>query len=127
MTTWITICDTCKRTDWDARAPGRTDGEALAELIETAAAAQPEVRTRRHSCLMGCTSGCNVTVQAAGKITYTLGDFEASGEAAEAIVGYAALHAVSDSGQVPYKTWPQGVKGHFVTRHPPLPPEDDTP
>ena len=34
---------------------------------------------------------------------------------------YAALHAASDSGTVPYRDWPAAVKGHFVTRHPPLP------
>ena len=121
MTTWITICDTCKRSDWEDRAPGRTDGEALADLVEAAAGIRDGVRTRRHSCLMGCARGCNVTIQAAGKIAYTLGDFEADMTAAEAIADYAALHANSTSGQVPYKTWPQGVKGHFVTRHPPLP------
>ena len=39
----------------------------------------------------------------------------------EAVAGYAALHAESAGGQVPYRQWPQGVKGHFTTRHPPLP------
>ena len=33
MTTWITICDTCKRDDWEARGPERTDGERLAALV----------------------------------------------------------------------------------------------
>jgi predicted metal-binding protein len=124
VTTWITICDTCKRADWEDRGAERTDGEVLADLIEASARGKDAVRTRRHSCLMGCTSGCNVTVQAAGKIAYTLGDFEPEETAASAIVDYAALHAASASGQVPYKTWPQGVKGHFITRHPALPAED---
>ena len=39
------------------------------------------------------------------------------------VVGWAALHAESDTGQVPYRQWPAAVKGHFVTRHPPLPDE----
>lgn len=121
MTTWITICDTCKREGWDAATAQRTDGEALADLVE--AAADGRVRTRRHSCLMGCGKGCNVTVQAAGKLCYTLGDFEATEEAAQAIVDWAALHEQSETGQVPYRQWPQGVKGHFVSRHPPLPGE----
>lgn len=124
MTTWITICDTCKRDDWDARAPGVTDGEVFAAMVEAAAQAVDGVRTRRHSCLMGCTRGCNVAIQSAGKLNYTVGEFEPSPEAAEAIVGYAALHAQSDTGQVPYKQWPQAIKGHFVTRHPPLPSDD---
>lgn len=120
MTSWITICDTCKRDDWTADSHSRPHGEDLAERIE-ARAESAGVRTRRVSCLMGCTHGCNVAVQAPGKLAYTLGRFTPDDEAAQAIVDYAALHAQSETGQVPYRTWPQGVKGHFVTRHPPLP------
>jgi predicted metal-binding protein len=119
MTTWITICDTCKRDGWEETGMEKTDGEALAEQIESLDSGV--VKTRRVSCLMGCKSGCNVTIQGSGKLNYTLGDFEPGAEAAEAILGYAKLHAESETGQVPYRTWPQGVKGHFVTRHPPLP------
>lgn len=121
MTSWITICDTCKREGWDAATQARPDGEDLAGLIERAAQGRADIRTRRVSCLMGCGQGCNVAIQGAGKLAYTLGNFLPDAEAAEAIVTYAALHAESSTGQVPYKQWPQGVKGHFVTRHPPLP------
>ncbi|SES29282.1 Predicted metal-binding protein [Tranquillimonas rosea] len=117
MATWITICDTCKHDPED----GAGDGARLAELVETAARCT-DLRTRRVSCLMGCGHGCNVTIQSAGKLCYTLGRFAPEAGAAEAIVAYAVLHADSDTGQVPYRQWPQGVKGHFVTRHPPLPP-----
>lgn len=122
MTTWITICDTCKGEGWESGDMSQTDGERLAALIEAAAVGVAGLRTRRFSCLMGCTHGCNITVQAAGKQNYTLGRFDASVEAAEGIVAWAVLHAASDLGQVPYRQWPQAVKGHFVTRHPPLPP-----
>lgn len=122
MTTWITICDTCKREGWETTGMQQTDGEALATLIE--ARAGDSVKTRRVSCLMGCTRGCNVAVQAHGKLNYTLGDFTPDADTAQAIVDYATLHAQSETGQVPYRTWPQGVKGHFVTRHPPLPTDE---
>lgn len=121
MATWITICDTCKREDWDAETAGQTDGEKLAQAVEAAASGRTDIQTRRVSCLMGCDHSCNIAVQASGKLAYTLGRFEGSVEDAEAIVEYAAKHAASESGQVPYREWPQGVKGHFVTRHPPLP------
>lgn len=121
MTTWITICDSCKRDGWDDTGTTQTDGEVLAELVEGAADGVANVRTRRHSCLMGCARACNITVQGAGKLNYSLGTFEPSAEAAQAIVDYAALHADSDTGQVPYKLWPQPIKGHFVSRHLPLP------
>ncbi|MEL7176438.1 MAG: DUF1636 domain-containing protein [Pseudomonadota bacterium] len=119
MTTWITICDTCKRDGWDQGDMALTDGERLATLIE--AEAEGAVKTRRVSCLMGCARGCNVAIQSEGKLAYTLGDFAPEQEAAEGIVGYAKLHAESATGQVPYREWPQAIKGHFITRHPPLP------
>lgn len=120
-TTWITICDTCKLPGWESGPMTLTDGEALAARVEAAAAAAPGVATRRVSCTMGCERACNVVVQGAGKIGYSLGRFEATEAAAEAIVAYAAAHAESETGQVPYRDWPQGVKGHFVSRQVPLP------
>ena len=120
MTTTITICNTCKRPDWAERDTPQTDGEALATLIETAASGVDGLRTRRHSCLMGCGKGCNLAIQGPGKLTYVLGDFEARDDQAAAIVEYARLHNSSDTGQVPFKQWPQAIKGHFVSRLPVL-------
>lgn len=121
MTTWITVCDTCKRTGWEGTGMEKTDGEVLAELVEAAAVGADDVKTRRVSCTMGCDRACNITVQSSGKINYSLGTFEATETDAEAIVEYAGKHAASETGQVPYREWPQGVKGHFVSRHQPLP------
>ena len=126
MTTWITICDTCKREGWGESAMEKTDGESLAELIETAATGLSSVKTRRVSCLMGCTRACNIAIQAHGKLNYSLGEFEPTTESASGIVAYALAHSSSETGQVPYREWPQSIKGHFVTRHPPLPSTDET-
>ena len=122
MTTWITICDTCKREGWDAGDMARTDGEILAQLIEDAAEGT-QVKTRRVSCLMGCKHACNVAIQAPGKLAYTLGAFAPEQDAADGILAYAQAHATSESGQVPFRSWPAAIKGHFITRHPPL--DDD--
>ena len=122
MTTWITICDTCKRDGWENGEMELSDGEQLAKLIEKNCQDSP-VKTRRVSCLMGCIHGCNISIQAPKKISYTLGAFEPSQEAADGIVEYARCHAASDTGQVPFKQWPQSIKGHFITRHQPLPDE----
>ena len=124
MTTWITTCDTCKREGWDDGEMTHTDGESLATLIEAAATGLSGVKTRRVSCLMGCNKACNVAIQGHGKLNYTLGEFEPTAAAASGIVAYAMAHAASETGQVPYREWPQEIKGHFVTRHPPLP-EDE--
>ena len=123
MTTWITICDTCKRESWELTGMEQTDGEVLASLIE-AAAKGSGVATRRVSCTMGCERACNIIVQGAGKFGYSLGRFEPVPGDAAAIVAYAALHAASATGQVPFRDWPPGVKGHFVSRHVPVPTDD---
>ena len=102
MSTWITICDTCKRDGWETGDMAVTDGEKLAELIEKHAVGGA-VRTRRVSCLMGCTHGCNVAIQANGKLNYTVGNFTPDVESAQAIIAYAELHNASDKGQVPYR------------------------
>ena len=129
-TTWITVCETCKREDWRAGEP-ETSGERMAALVEAAEAdsraaagtgsGSGGLRVRRHACLMGCARACNVAVQARGKMAYTLGGFAPEAEAAAAVVAWARLHAASESGVVAYRAWPEPIKGHFVTRHPPLP------
>ena len=53
-----------------------------------------------------------------------LGRFDGTQEDAEALVDYATKFGESESGAVPFRQWPQGVKGHFVARVPPLDVED---
>ncbi|MBE9477548.1 MAG: DUF1636 domain-containing protein [Proteobacteria bacterium] len=122
MTTVITVCDTC-RTEGTEKPTDDTierDGSKLAALIEAASVGNPNVSVRRHSCLMGCKGGCNVALQAEGKLTYVLGRFEPCADAAGGIVEYATMHDKSTLGQVPFKQWPPAIKGHFVTRIPVL-------
>lgn len=116
MSTILTVCDTCKREGWDPEINGKTDGEALAELVTAAARGQKTLTVRTRSCLMGCDFACNVTIQDPEKISYAVGMFEPTQDAAEAIVDYALKHAQSNTGQVPYRTWPDGIKGHFRAR-----------
>ncbi|MCL5775450.1 DUF1636 domain-containing protein [Limibaculum sp. FT325] len=119
--TTIVVCDTCRYSVEDKTAPcGRTGGEILASEVERLAAGREGVEVRRTSCLMGCERHCNTAVMADGKITYVLGQFVPGREAAEAVVEYAALHRESETGQVPFRQWPQGVKGHFIARLPAL-------
>ena len=120
MPTIITICETCKREDWKEKGLKESDGFELAQLIEKSSVTEEKVITRRHSCLMGCDNGCNVTIQDNKKLSYVLGNFKPTSEDAEAIILYANLHANSTNGQVPYREWPQAIKGHFVARIPPI-------
>ena len=121
MTTWITICDTCKSDHYRSDESAQTCGERFAQKIEKLAETQTELKTRRVSCMMGCKRACNVSVQDGQKISYVLGEFDPSDANAQAVVEYALAHAHSQSGQVPFREWPEGVKGHFTARLAPLP------
>ena len=124
-TTWITVCSTCKREDWAERGQPETDGEVFAADIAAAVVGLENVKTRTHPCLMGCSHGCNVAIQSEGKLNYTLGRFENLEGDAAGVAEYARMHAESETGAVPFRQWPQAIKGHFVTRHPPLPDSEE--
>lgn len=119
----VTVCDTCRHPDGEKEKDGVSGGARFAEAVEAAAEAVGDsMAVRRHSCLMGCKRHCAAALSApdGGKMTYVLGDFEPSAEAADALTRYAALYAESDTGVVDFKSWPEGVKGKFLARVPPL-------
>jgi predicted metal-binding protein len=121
MTTTITVCTTCRQPHLREAKEGAPCGEAMLEAVRAAATrAGDPVRVRGTACLMGCGHGCNVAISGEGKLAYVLGSFAPGEEAAEALVDYAAKHRASETGTVPFRQWPQGVKGHFVARIPPL-------
>ena len=118
MTT-ITVCTTCRLPDRRDIKTETPQGEAFLDRMTQAAEAQG-IAVRGTACLMGCEHGCNIAISAPGKLTYVLGRFEGTDADARAVAEYAAGHAASDSGAVPFREWPQGVKGHFIARVPPL-------
>jgi len=126
MPTVITICETCKREGWADQNASETDGLKFAKLVEQISTKSEMVITRRHSCLMGCKNGCNVIIQDNNKLSYALGNFTPDIESAQALVSYATLHSESTNGQVPYRSWPEKIKGHFVARIPPIKRSSDT-
>ncbi len=123
MTTTLLLCETCGS---DATAPSAArQGELFAAeveglLQEQLAAGAPPLLIKRTRCLMACQRHCTALLQAPGKIAYVLGDFVAEREAAEELLDYSRKYQQSDSGQVPFRTWPAGIKGKFIARIPPL-------
>ncbi len=119
----VVACNTCRhsvesRTDDE----GRRGGERLVAALRAMKASDPAyagVAIQEMPCLFACSDFCTVHLRAPGKVGYVLGRFEPGEEAARAILDYAARYALSEFGQVPFREWPQGVKGHFITRTPP--------
>ncbi|WP_380872230.1 hypothetical protein ACFB49_31720 [Sphingomonas sp. DBB INV C78] len=119
----VVVCNTCRHSAASPTdAAGVRGGARLAEALRSVRGANPAfggVAVQEMPCLFACTEHCTVHIRAPGKIGYVLGRFEPSEDAARAILDYAACHAASEEGKVPYRDWPEGVKGHFVVRVPP--------
>lgn len=119
----VVACNTCRFANHEREdADGRRGGALLVRALREAQAADPAfagVQVQDMPCLFACTEFCTVHLRASGKVGYVLGRFTPDADAARAILAYAALYAASETGQVPFKQWPYGVKGHFITRTPP--------
>lgn len=119
----IVACNTC-RLDKDRRDDddGRRGGALLVAALRAAQATDVRYATiavQDMPCLFACGDHCTIHLRAPGKISYVLGRFAPDMDAARAILDYALHYAQSADGRVPYAHWPEGVKGHFITRSPP--------
>lgn len=119
----VVACNTCRFSADKTNGPdGRRGGAHMVDALRAAKAADPrfeKVAVQEMPCLFACSRACTIHLRAPDKVGYVLGGFEPGGDAAQAILEYAALYADSDFGRVPFADWPEGVKGHFITRTPP--------
>lgn len=119
----VVACNTC-RLSADARedADGLRGGARLVHALQRAKESDARydgVEVQEMPCLFACKDFCTVHLRAPDKVGYVLGRFEPTQDAARAILDYACAYAESEWGQVPFREWPEGVKGHFITRTPP--------
>lgn len=119
----VVACSTCRHsTDQREDGDGRRGGAKLAEALRRVQASDPayaDVAVAEMPCLFACSDFCAVHLRGDAKVGYVLGRFTPDEDAARAILDYARAYAESEWGQVPYRDWPEGVKGHFITRNPP--------
>lgn len=119
----VVACNTCRHSrNAQDDAEGMRGGARLVEALEAAKAADDRyagIAVQQMPCLFACSDFCTVHLRAPGKVGYVLGRFAPNEEAARAILDYAVHYAASEHGRVPFSQWPQGVKGHFITRTPP--------
>lgn len=119
----VVVCNTCRVSAEEREtAEGVRGGAVLADALRALVAAEPrfaDLAIEEMPCLFNCAQHCSIHVREAGKIGYVLGRFEPTAQAAQAILDYAVAYAASDEGVVPYRQWPEGVKGHFIVRVPP--------
>jgi len=119
----VVVCNTCRHSR-ESRddAAGVRGGARLVEALKRLKADDPRytgIAVQEMPCLFACQDHCTVHLRAPDKVGYVLGRFAPNEDAARAILDYAARYAASEHGRVPYSLWPEGVKGHFITRTPP--------
>lgn len=118
MRTEIIVCETCRHQDGDREKDGVTGGAALATALLAEVEDTDGITVRTMKCLMACDRHCAAHVRAPGKMAYTLGALSVEQGSAEALLSYARAYRQSETGVVPFREWPQGVKGKFVSRSP---------
>jgi predicted metal-binding protein len=121
----IIFCTTCRHSaESQLGGDGLAGGETLARAMEglIAERGRKDVVVGRQACLWSCTRYCNVLIRDSERYSYLAGGFAPDRSAAEAILAWFDLHGASATGEVPFRTWPQAMRGHFIARIPPAKP-----
>jgi predicted metal-binding protein len=116
------VCTTCKFAPDSKTGPdGRTGGETLLGHIQDAVVERGEdVTIRAQACLWNCTRPCSVVASDSARFSYVTGGHEPSRAQADAILDWFKLHGETAGGEVPFRQWPDRMRGHFIARIPPV-------
>ena len=114
----LIACATCGGADRDEH--GQTRGERLLRQLDASVTeADTSVTLSSVRCLWACKRSCAVHLRSPGRAGYVLVELTPTAETARALLDYAALYGESVDGGVPFKQWPQPLRGHFMCRIPP--------
>ena len=119
----IVMCTTCRFSVEEKTGPdGRTGGEILIGHMREALAAREsaDIGLQTQVCLWNCKRHCSVVLRDDTRFTYFTGDHEPTRLQADAILDWFAAHGASETGEVPFRSWPDRMRGHFIARIPPV-------
>lgn len=118
----IVACNSCRPASDGRDDGGPAGGARLVDALREVAASDQRyagIGIEEMACLFACRDPCAVHLRGPDRISYVMGRFTPDAQAARAILDYARGYAASAWGEVPFADWPEGVKGHFITRTPP--------
>jgi predicted metal-binding protein len=121
----LVLCNTCRFPDGRKFADdGRTGGQTLIAEMRGLLAdiGRTDVRVEEQSCLWNCTQSCSVAIRDTERFSYITGKHVATRAQAEAILEWFDAHGETETGEVPFKLWPDAMRGHFIARIPPAKP-----
>jgi predicted metal-binding protein len=119
----LVLCNTCKFPDGRKLGDdGRTGGQTLiAELRGLLADLdRHDVNLVEQTCLWNCTQSCSVVIRDTERFSYITGKHVATRAQAEAILQWFDAHGETETGEVPFRQWPDAMRGHFIARIPPV-------
>lgn len=116
----LVMCTTCRFSPDEKCGPdGRTGGETLiAHMHEAIAERGLDLPVQEQACLWNCKRHCSVILRDDERFSYVTGDNAPTRAQAEAILDWFALHGASETGEVPFRQWPNAMRGHFIARLP---------
>ncbi len=119
----LVVCTTCKFAPESKLAPnGRTGGETMLAALQEAlqAAGRSDIVIESHACLWNCTRFCSIVMRDDERFSYVTGGHEPTLPQAKAVIAWFDLHGQSQTGEVPFRQWPDAMRGHFIARIPPV-------
>jgi predicted metal-binding protein len=117
----IVLCSTCRFSSDSKFGPdGRTGGALLTELIQESVrhSGTDDISIQTQPCLWNCSRPCSVILRDSERFTYVTGGHEPTQDQADAIVQWFVKHGATDTGEVPFREWPDRMRGHFIARLP---------
>ena len=120
----IVLCTTCRHSAAEKLGPdGRSGGETLIGYMQDVLATRGrgDVVIETQACLWNCKRHCSVLLRDDQRFSYFTGDHVPERAQAEAILDWFDLHGATETGEVPFRTWPDRMRGHFIARFPKMP------
>ena len=119
----LVICTTCKFSETSKLGPdGRSGGEMMVDAVQEVLTkiGRSDIVVQPQACLWNCSKPCSVVLQDEDRFSYITGSNTPDEEQAEALIAWFDAHGATEDGQVPFKLWPQKMRGHFIARIPPV-------
>jgi predicted metal-binding protein len=119
----LVLCNTCRFPDGrKVDDEGRTGGQAMIACLHKVLEAKnrKDVEVVEQSCLWNCTQCCSVAIRDSARFSYVTGRHVPTEHQAEAILAWFDLHGATETGEVPFRQWPDAMRGHFIARIPPV-------
>jgi predicted metal-binding protein len=119
----LVLCNTCRFPDGRKQADdGRTGGQTLIAELRGLLSDQgrSDVDVVEQTCLWNCSQSCSVVIRDTDRFSYITGKHVATRDQAMAILQWFDAHGETETGEVPFKQWPDAMRGHFIARIPPV-------